>query len=350
MTNNRKTEPRKQETAGSTAQAAHADTIVPGIQRNYKDRLFRMIFSEKKELLNLYNAVNGTSYTNEDELQIVTLDNAVYMNMKNDLAFVIDFYMNLYEQQSTYCPNMPLRNLQYISRELESWLKGRSLYVSRLVKIPTPRFIVFYNGTTDQPEQNVLKLSDAFLQPTDNPELELKVLMLNINLGNNRDLFERCQTLKEYMQYVEKVRSYVRTMPVANAVQRTVDECIREGILSEFLSKNKREAIQVSIFEYDEEDVLRQIREDEFAQGEEYGVRKGVEQGVEQGVKQGVKQGRTLATVENTLELLEDLAPVDDSLKDLIQSQTDLTLLKKWHKLAARADSIEAFKEQIQAK
>ena len=334
MTKDKKTEPRQQETTGSTAQAAHADTIVPGIQRNYKDRLFRMIFSEKKELLNLYNAVNGTSYTNEDELQIVTLDNAVYMNMKNDLAFVIDFYMNLYEQQSTYCPNMPLRNLQYISRELESWLKGRSLYVSRLVKIPTPRFIVFYNGTTDQPEQNVLKLSDAFLQPTDNPELELKVLMLNINLGNNRELFERCQTLKEYMQYVEKVRSYVQTMPVANAVQRTVDECIREGILSEFLSKNKREAIQVSIFEYDEEDVLRQIREDEFAQGEEYGTRKGVEQGI------------TLAT----LELLEDLGPVDDSLKDLIQSQTDLTLLKKWHKLAARADSIEAFKEQIQVK
>ena len=334
MTKDKKTEPRQQETTGSTAQAAHADTIVPGIQRNYKDRLFRMIFSEKKELLNLYNAVNGTSYTNEDELQIVTLDNAVYMNMKNDLAFVIDFYMNLYEQQSTYCPNMPLRNLQYISRELESWLKGRSLYASRLVKIPTPRFIVFYNGTTDQPEQNVLKLSDAFLQPTDNPELELKVLMLNINMGNNRELFERCQTLKEYMQYVEKVRGYVRTMPVENAVQRSVDECIREGILSEFLLKNKREAIQVSIFEYDEEDVLRQIREDEFAQGEEYGTRKGVEQGI------------TLAT----LELLEDLGPVDDSLKDLIQSQTDLTLLKKWHKLAARADSIEAFKEQIQVK
>ena len=158
--------------------------------------------------------------------------------------------------------------------------------------------------------------------------------MLNINLGNNRELFERCQTLKEYMQYVEKVRGYVRTMPVENAVQRSVDECIREGILSEFLLKNKREAIQVSIFEYDEEDVLRQIREDEFAQGEEYGTRKGVEQGI------------TLAT----LELLEDLGPVDDSLKDLIQSQTDLTLLKKWHKLAARADSIEAFKEQIQVK
>ena len=335
MTKDKKTEPRQQETTGSTAQAAHADTIVPGIQRNYKDRLFRMIFSEKKELLNLYNAVNGTSYTNEDELQIVTLDNAVYMNMKNDLAFVIDFYMNLYEQQSTYCPNMPLRNLQYISRELESWLKGRSLYVSRLVKIPTPRFIVFYNGTTDQPEQNVLKLSDAFLQPTDNPELELKVLMLNINLGNNRELFERCQTLKEYMQYVEKVRSYVRTMPVENAVQRSVDECIREGILSEFLLKNKREAIQVSIFEYDEEDVLRQIREDEFAQGEENGIRK------------GIQQGRTLTTAENTIELLEDLGSVDDSLKELIQSQTDLAILRKWLKVAARAESIEAFKEQI---
>ena len=88
------------------------------VARNHKDRLFRMIFREKKELLSLYNAVNGTSYTNAEELEIVTLENAIYMNMKNDLAFIMDSYLNLYEHQSTYSPNMPLRDLFYIAKEL----------------------------------------------------------------------------------------------------------------------------------------------------------------------------------------------------------------------------------------
>lgn len=78
------------------------------VARNHKDRLFRMIFREKKELLSLYNAVNGTFYTNAEDLEIVTLENAIYMNMKNDLAFIMDSYLNLYEHQSTYSPNMPL--------------------------------------------------------------------------------------------------------------------------------------------------------------------------------------------------------------------------------------------------
>ena len=98
------------------------------VARNHKDRLFRMIFREKKELLSLYNAVNGTFYTNAEDLEIVTLENAIYMNMKNDLAFIMDSYLNLYEHQSTYSPNMPLRDLFYIAKELQGQIDHRDLY------------------------------------------------------------------------------------------------------------------------------------------------------------------------------------------------------------------------------
>ena len=116
-----------------------------------------MIFREKKELLSLYNAVNGTSYTNAEELEIVTLENAIYMNMKNDLAFIMDSYLNLYEHQSTYSPNMPLRDLFYIAKELQGQVDHRDLYRNTLIKIPTPRFLVFYNGSEEQAEKKYLR-------------------------------------------------------------------------------------------------------------------------------------------------------------------------------------------------
>ena len=132
------------------------------VAKNHKDRLFRMIFREKKELLSLYNAVNGTSYTNAEDLEIVTLENAIYMNMKNDLAFIMDSYLNLYEHQSTYSPNMPLRDLFYIAKELQGQIDHRDLYRNTLIKIPTPRFLVFYNGSEEQAEKKYLRLSECF--------------------------------------------------------------------------------------------------------------------------------------------------------------------------------------------
>ena len=89
------------------------------VNRNYKDTIFRMLFSDRKNLLSLYNAINGTSYMNPEDLEIVTLENAIYMGMKNDLSFIIDTNLFLYEHQSTYTPNMPLRDLFYISAEYQ---------------------------------------------------------------------------------------------------------------------------------------------------------------------------------------------------------------------------------------
>jgi hypothetical protein len=234
-----------------------------------------MVFREKRELLALYNAVNGTDYDNLDDLEIVTLENAVYMNMKNDLAFLIEASLHLYEHQSTVTPNLPLRDLFYVAREYERLTAEKSLYTSAIVKIPTPRFLMFYNGTEEQPDCQVLKLSDAYAQKVEEPELELKVMMLNINIGHNAALLEKCKTLKDYSIYVERVRQYAKEMPKEEAVDKAVDTCIKDGILADFLTKYKAEARSMSIFEYDEEREIELIRQAEFEKGEAYGKAEG---------------------------------------------------------------------------
>lgn len=238
-------------------------------KRNYKDTLFRMIFREPRALLSLYNAVNGTDYRNPEELHVVTLENAIYMNVKNDLAFIVDCRMSLYEQQSTVNPNLPLRDLIYVAKEYQGMVSNRSLYSSQLVRLPTPYFVVFYNGTMDQPERMEMKLSDSFQMQVEEPALELKVVQLNVRVGYNLNLMKKCPLLAQYAEYVGRVQKYALKMPLDNAVERAVSECVREGILSDFLQRNRAEAIAVSIFEYDEEKELALFREAEREEGRE---------------------------------------------------------------------------------
>lgn len=265
-------------------------TMCHDVRRDYKDTMFRMLFKDKKNLLSLYNAVNGTTYTNENDLEIVTLENAIYMNVKNDVAFVIDMRLHLYEHQSTISPNLPLRDLIYVAKELQTRVKPNEVYRSKLVKIPTPGFVVFYNGKKEFPKRKILRLSDAYDHPTSEPDLELKVTVLNINPGKNDALLDKCQTLKEYVQYVEKVRKYAGSLELPDAVERAVNECIREGILKDFLMRNRSEAIEVCIFEYNEEEALKYIRQDEREIGEEVGFQKGVQHGIQKGVQYGIQK------------------------------------------------------------
>ena len=169
----------------------------PTANRNYKDTVFRMLFSDRKNLLSLYNAVNQSDYKNPEELEIVTLENAIYMGMKNDLAFIVDTNLFLYEHQSTYNPNMPLRDLLYISSEYQKLVDHRSLYPSILQKIPAPNFIVFYNGTRKKEDRWENLLSEAFEHLEGKPNLELRVVTLNINEDHNRELMEQCKILRE---------------------------------------------------------------------------------------------------------------------------------------------------------
>ena len=251
----------------------------PAANRNYKDTVFRMLFSDRKNLLSLYNAVNQSNYKNPEDLEIVTLENAIYMGIKNDLAFIMDTNLYLYEHQSTYNPNMPLRDLFYICSEYQKLVDKKSLFSSTLQKIPAPNFIEFYNGSTVISDCTELRLSSAFECLTGEPKLELIVTVLNVNEGHNADLMQHCSMLKEYAQYVARVRHYASDMPLNEAVKHAVDECIREGILAEFLTRNRNEVISMSIFEYDKELEEKKLRKAEFEAGREAGHEAGFAEG-----------------------------------------------------------------------
>ena len=249
------------------------------VQRNYKDTIFRMLFKDKENLLSLYNALNKTDYTDVDGLEITTLENAVYMNYKNDVSFVFDYELMLYEHQSTVNPNMPLRDLFYVADILQKRTHDKDLYGSRLISIPSPRFVVFYNGTNLRPERQTRRLSDAYEKKQEHPELELIVTMYNINYGCNEEIMNACKTLKEYAMYVERIRIYARQMPLKEAVEKAVDYCIGAGILSKFLRENRAEAIKMSIYEYDEELHFKTLRDEGYESGYAEGHGIGLAQG-----------------------------------------------------------------------
>ena len=250
------------------------------INRNYKSSMFCMLWENKEDLLSLYNAVNGTHYSNADDLIVNTLRNAIYMGMKNDMSFIFDMSLNLYEHQSTVNPNMPLRNLFYVAQVLQGMVKDENLYGTTLVMVPTPKFVVFYNGTARQPERQTLRLSDSFIKKHSPVNLELVVEIININSGNNEELMQNCKLLREYVLYIEKVRYFACNMPIEQAVQRAVDECIATNILADFLLQNKAEAIAMSIFEYNQEAHMKHVRKE------------GYEDGLAEGISQGISQAR----------------------------------------------------------
>ena len=282
-------------------------------QRNFKDTVYRMLFKEPINALSLYNSLNGTAYTDESMLEFNTLENAIYMGIKNDLSFLIMDQMHLYEQQSTYTPNMPLRDLFYVTDLLQAYVKDKSLYSSKRIKVPTPHFVVFYNGTAKLQEKIELKLSDSFEVETDEPELELKVQILNINPGMNEELKKKCPVLKEYVIYVEKIREYVKSMPLEEAVEKVIEECVRNNILREFLLKQRAEVFKMSIYEYDEERELKIIRADE----REIGIELGREEERKKTEAERQEKERALQKVEESIKALVTVCRELESTKEV---------------------------------
>ena len=238
--------------------------------RTYKDSVFRMLFRSKAALLGLYNALNGTDYRDPEQLTVTTLENAIYMNMKNDISFLLDVRLMLSD--------------------------------------------AFETGPGHEKEEE--------------PSLELKVRFLNINLGHNRELMERCRTLREYSEFVARIRRYAnRGAAIEEAVERAVTECIEEGILSDFLRSQRAEVIAVSIFEYNEEEELKKLRRAEFRSGKE----------------EGRVEGKAEGKAESVLLLLELKGNVPEYLKGRILAETDDALLEAWLRTAAEAETVEAF-------
>ena len=270
---------------------------------NHKDTVFCLLYKDKNNLLDLYNGMNGTSYTDTEGLMVTTLKNGIYVKYKNDASFVFGQDLYMFEQQSTKNPNMPLRYLHYLSDVYRGMYSNKDLYRSGL-KIPSPHFITFYNGTAKAPEVEYLRLSDMFEKKDKETvsecnaidSLELIVQVLNINSGNNSGLLEKCKSLKDYMTFVNKVRNKknVEKKDIETAVNEAIDECIQENVLSDFFRKNRSEVVGVSIYEYDEEGHMEVLKEEQY--------RKGVADGIEKGIQQE-KERAIIRAITSMLEL-----------------------------------------------
>ncbi len=286
------------------------------VNKKYKDTVFRLLFGKNKnELLKLYNAVNGSDYTNPDELIINTLEEAIYVGMRNDVSFVFQDYLNLYEHQSTLCPNLPLRDLFYVSDLLQEMTADMNIYGTRRLKIPTPRFCVFYNGEGDPGEVKEYRLSDMFEKHEEAPEIELVVKIIDINDGQNNKALKGCRTLQEYAKLIAMIRDNRKSMSAEKAVTKAVNDCIEQGILREFLLKYKAQVIKMSIYEYDEKKQRKLDREE--------GVQIGIEQGIPVGdsirliiqIQKKLTKGKSLDAIADELETtVEDIKPIYDAV------------------------------------
>ena len=237
--------------------------------REYKSDVFGMLMEEPGYALEVYNALNHSDYRDPGLVEVCSLERGISLSVRNDAAFILDMNLSVYEHESTVCPNMPLRALIYATNILEQWVKKQNIYGRKLVKIPTPRFAVFYNGVEEQPEQYQLKLSDAYANPMEAPELELTCTVYNINVGKNQALLSKCPVLRQYMIFVDYVREYLGKYPekdLRKAINKAIDRCIREGVLREFLIRRRGEVTKVTQLDYTFDRRIELEREDARAE------------------------------------------------------------------------------------
>lgn len=296
--------------------------------REYKSDVFSMLMQDKRRALELYNAMNDTDYDNPDEVEMVTLAGGISLSVRNDASFVVGDNLSIYEHQSTVCPNMALRSLIYFVAVIKERISGRrrqivgddggnyadgrqhgrNIYGKSLIKIPTPKFVVFYNGAEKQPEEMTQYLSDSFEQKTDDPELELKCKVYNINYGKNRAIMDECRWLDEYMMFVDKVREYHNSKDeeeLEDDINKAIDYCIENDILKEFLSERRGEVTKVMALDFTFDKQLEMERAEAWNGGKKEGIEEGRIEGREEGEKIG-KDAMGEAMSKLIKKLLED--------------------------------------------
>ena len=278
--------------------------------REYKSDVFSMLLMEKARALEIYNAINGTAYDDPELVEIIPLENKGFsLSVRNDASFVLDASLSLYEHQSTICPNMPLRSMIYFSQIIRAMVRNKNIYGSTLIKIPVPYFVVFYNGLEQTPEQQELRLSDAFEWQVDDPQIELICKVYNINPGNNTEIMEKCPTLREYTYFVELVRANFKENGYENlgkAIHQAIDQCIREDVLKDFLIKNRSEVTKVMQLDYTFERQLELEREAASSQAWQQGMERGLTKGLERGRTEGLERGRTEGRLQQIILFVEN--------------------------------------------
>ena len=238
--------------------------------REYKSNLFSMLMEVPEYALEVYNVLNGSLYSNPSQIQIMKLEKGVLLSIRNDASFLLDAYLNLYEHQSTYNPNMPLRFLIYFSNLMLEIIKKEEydLFGRKQIPLPTPKFVVFYNGLESRPHREEMRLSNAYEHQEEHYELDLICVAYNINPGYNEHIQQNSIVLSGYTTFVEKVRRYIKQeITIKDALKRAIDECISEGILAEFFKKHRKEVIEMEALDFTFERREKLIRRDSLEEG-----------------------------------------------------------------------------------
>jgi len=270
-----------------------------GVKRDYKDRLFRFIFSREENkawTLELYNAVSGRNYKDPNDLVINTIEDAVYMGMKNDLSFIIEDVVSIYEQQSSPNPNMPVRMMGYLSKLYDKHIKAikANKYGTKLIKLPTPKLVVFYNGRAEEEDSRILRLSDSFINDVKG-DVEVTVKLLNINYGRNEEIMNRCKPLYEYSRLVAMVNENKENYPLKEAIDKAIDDLPDDYVIKGLLEEHRAEVQDMLLTEYNEEETMelfkRDARLDGLAEGRAEGLEEGRAEGIRFMLELGVDKG-----------------------------------------------------------
>ena len=261
--------------------------------RTYKDSVFSLFLGEPERLIEVYNAVEGTNYPADTPVQINTLEDVLWRDQINDLSFVLDGQMViLIEHQSTINENMALRMLLYGARVYEKMLSANAVYRRKRIPLPTPRFIVLYNGPEDFPEHGVQMLSQSFMVPEEQPSLELKVDLYNINYNKSSQLIQKSRSLMEYSLFVHQVNMELASgVAFSQAVANAIRYCIAHDVMGEFLSQNGSKVENMLFTEWNMEEALAVTAEEALAEGMARGKADGLAEGITRGMAKGKAEG-----------------------------------------------------------
>lgn len=288
--------------------------------REYKSSVFSMLLENQKNCLQVYNALNNTSHEDPDLVEIKRLDGGILLSIRNDASFLIDNRLNLYEHQSTYNPNMPLRSLIYFTELIREHITNDDLFKRQKITIPVPHFVVFYNGIENRPEKENMFLSSSYAHDVCEPELELKCTVYNINQGNNQILLNKCPVLNEYMIFVDKVRTFMKIYKdIETAIDMAVEECIAGHVLEDFLLEKGNEVKQVAALDYTFERREKLFRAEEREQGRKEGLAEGLAEGHAEGLAEGITQGELLARIKIIcvkLQKSQTIEQISDALEE----------------------------------
>ena len=251
------------------------ESVLGTPERNYKDTLFRKIFGAEDNRssrwrLELYNALSGKNHTDSDELEITTLENVIYIKMKNDVSFLVDSQMTLWEHQSTLNPNMPLRGFFYFSILYQKHLVKikEDLFTTKLIKVPAPRYVVFYNGNEDAKDVTKYRLSDAFIDFGEKGDFEWTATMININKNHNESLHKKCKSLYDYCSFVDRIKTNIKNnMEKEASIDEAIEWAIKQNLLEGYIEEQRAEVKAVLLTDFDQEQYDRNRRREGYEEG-----------------------------------------------------------------------------------